>query len=75
MSFDDHASFGPAKLADIGGRELPKANGKVENDGLSFSEAKLVEIGGRSLPSPQQGASTLSFSDKGDVDKQGKFTK
>ena len=73
MSFDDHASFGAAKLADIGGRELPKADTTESGNVEVFNQAKLEAIGGRSLPKQQQGASTIEVNDIGNVDKLGKF--
>lgn len=73
MSFDDHASFGAAKLADIGGRSLPGADSSADFNNEIFGQSKLEAISGRSLPSPDQGASTLSFNDMGDMDKKGKF--
>ena len=73
MTFDDHASFGQAKMEDIGGRALPKADTGESSNNEIFSQVKLEDIGGRSLPKQDEGSSTISFVDKGDVDNMGKF--
>ena len=57
----------------VGDNKVTAADNTDSSANEIYSQAKLEAIGGRSLPSPDQGASTISFTDKGDMDKQGLF--